>query len=350
MPEQVILSRTIPAGTLVTARSFLIDRIKPDCEVIALPEKVMKPGTLSWTKGPVEASPPKRLGKKGLRALIGNGNGNGSKAVPEDRWLIDMRPNSPANWAHFLNNHLPLFFAIADAADLDPAKAVAILPSDIPGYILKAAAFFGIETLLSDGTVKGHGVTYDITPWTALRTARADWLRLPAPQAALAAARREPSETVLPKKVFLTRKSTRTLSNEAEIAAMLAERGYEMVLPETLSPADQFRLFLNAEAIVAIHGAGLAPLLYCSPGQGPKNFIELLPCGHMTDVYRVVAAEVGAAWIGVRGRIKPEYVAPAYEIDKPAYVTHSLDAFEVDPVSLERAFDLIDRQMVPVPA
>lgn len=348
MPEQLIATQTIPAGTLVTAQSYLIDRILPDCEIIALPQKEMQSGALTWTFGPVEACPPKRSEKKRLRALIGNGAVRTVEAVSDDHWLIDLRPNSPANWAHFLNNHLPSLFALAEAAELDPGRALAILPSDVPGYIQKAAALFEIEVMLSDATVTGQGITYALDPWSALRTARAGWVQLAAPQARVQAILAEAPEKPLPKKVFLTRKDTRTLLNSAEIETFLAARGFETVLPETLSPADQFRLFLGAEEIVAIHGAGLAPLLYCTPERGPKKFIELLPCGHMTDVYRVMAAQVGCAWIGVRGRIKPDYINHVYKTAGGPYVTHSLDAFEVDPVSLERAFDMIERQARPV--
>ena len=60
----------------------------------------------------------------------------------------------------------------------------------------------------------------------------------------------------------------------------------------------------------------------------------------MTDVFRVMAAQVGCTWIGVRGRMKPEYVGPAYDLDTP-FRKFSLDGFEVDPVSLERAFELV---------
>ena len=342
MLEEAIAPRTVDAGFLVTAQSFLIDRIKPDCEIIALPEKVMESGTLSWSVGPIEAVSEKGA-EKGLRALISGGT-QSVEIAPEDHWIIDLRANSPSNWAHFLNNHLPTLFAVANGAGLDPARALAILPADAPRYIQAAAALFNITFLMTNGSVKGHGVTCGIAPWGALRTARAGWVRLPAPQAALAAILAEPSPTPLPKKVFLTRKNTRTLSNISEIEGVLGARGFQTILPETLSPADQFRLFLNAEEIVAIHGAGLAPLLYSTPELGPKKLIELLPCGHMTDVYRVMASDVGCGWVGVRGRIKGEYIPHVYKTDKPAYVLHSMDSFEVDPVSLEYAFEISERQ------
>ena len=335
VPELVIPSRTISPGTLVTARSFLIDRVLPDCEIVALPEKAMKGGVLTWEVGPLVARPEK---ENRLKKLI---SAPQVDHAPEGRWLYDMRPNSPSNWAHFLNNHLPMFFAVADAAGLDPAEALLVLPKDIPGYIREAARLFGLETHLSDAVVEGHGVTTEVRPWGALRSGRKAWMDLPAPRAALAAILAEAPATPLPKKVFLTRSKTRTLQNFPEIEPVLAARGFETVLPESLSPADQIRLFLGAEEMVAIHGAGLAPLLFCTPEQGPKRLIEILPCGHMTNVYRAIAEHTGCRWIGVRGRLKPEYVAPAYQLDK-TFVQYSLDSFEVDPVSLERAFEMTD--------
>ena len=64
-----------------------------------------------------------------------------------------------------------------------------------------------------------------------------------------------------------------------------------------------------------------------------------MPCGHMTDVYRVMAGQLGCGWIGVRGRIKPEYVRPAYELGA-VFKEFSLDSFEVDLAALGLAFDL----------
>ena len=56
----------------------------------------------------------------------------------------------------------------------------------------------------------------------------------------------------------------------------------------------------------------------------------------MTDFFRLMAQQVGVPWIGVRGRLKPGYVAPAYQ-EHRVFKQFSLDNFEVDPVSLDRA-------------
>jgi capsular polysaccharide biosynthesis protein len=124
----------------------------------------------------------------------------------------------------------------------------------------------------------------------------------------------------------------------AEVEACLAPHDYTTIHAEDLSPADQMRLFREAEAMVAVHGAALAPLLYVPPGGRLRQLVEILPVGHMTDVYRVMAEQVGVGWTGVRGRIKPKHVEPAYRIGTP-FKRFSLDSFEVDIVALERALD-----------
>ena len=328
-----LASVTVPEGRLITARSHLIDRIVADCEIVHLPEKDVAGGVIHWRKGDIVAEPPKAR-RSVLRRAPGTQSG------PPGRWIFDARHRTPENWAHFLNNYVPLIFCLAAQAGYDPGDAAVLLPAKTPGYIQDAARLLGIEALLTDETISGEGIAFDVSPWTALRTARADWMRLPKAQEALAAALAEPASEGLPKRFFLSRRDSRTIENEAVIASLLEAKGFMRVFAEDLSAADQIRLFQGAEAIVAVHGAGLAPLLFCAGGRGPEHLIEILPCGHMTDVYRVMAAQVGCGWIGVRGRIKPEYVQPAYELEK-AFTKYSLDSFPVDPVSLERAFDMV---------
>ena len=110
------------------------------------------------------------------------------------------------------------------------------------------------------------------------------------------------------------------------------------ILPESLPVEDQFRLFFAAREMVSLSGACLAPLLYMTaPERGPERLIELQPCGHMSTVYREMAHLVGAHFVGVRGRIKPEYVKPAYQFDT-LFRKFSQDNFHVDPEALEIAF------------
>lgn len=324
--------RRIPGGHLITARSHLVDRYRTECAQIWLPPREAETGQYTIEAGILAAKPPASR----MPTLL-------AQKPPKGTWFFDMRHQDPENFAHFLNNHLPTFFIAAEVAERDWRTARLLLPPKTPEYILQIAALFGLETVLTRKTVKGEGVTFSATPWTALRSERAAWVALPAPQAALKGALAASEAAPLPRKVFLSRKSTRALENAAEIENWLTDRGFETVIPEELPVIDQMRLFREADQIVAIHGAALAPLLYCTPEARPDRLIEILPVGHMTDVYREMAHLVGCDWIGVQGRMKPGYVQGLYDLDTP-FTKHSLDSFEVDPASLELAFEMMSRR------
>lgn len=331
--EQTIEPVRIGEGRLVTARSFLIDRIVPQCETVLLPELTLRPGTLRLESGAVRLVPRK---KRRLSAFLPKPD----QRVPEGRWAFDMRRDDPENWAHFLNDHLPLFFHASETTGRDPRTALLLLPSDVPSYIARVAAVFGLEVWATDAVVEGEGIDWELTPGIANRTARVGWARLAYPRSVMDDLMARPASSDLPKKIFVTRNKRRAVSNQDEIEALLAVRGFVPILPEALPPEDQFRLYLNADEVVAVSGASLAPLLYTlPPGQGPSRLIELQPCGHMSSVYREMTELVGSRWGGVRGRIRPEYIRPAYAFDRP-FRKFSQDAFEVDPESLALIFDM----------
>jgi hypothetical protein len=213
-----------------------------------------------------------------------------------------------------------------------------VLPMSTPDYIRSAAQIFGLKMILTDRPLEGDSILFEADPWTGIRAVRANWVRQPRIAACLEAL---PRDIALPERVFLSRKSTRQLSNAVEVEEFLAGHGFVTLYPEDLSAVEQFRLFREVETIVAIHGASLGPLLYRPAHSRLRQLIEILPCGHMTDVYRVMAEQVGCAWIGVRGRLKPEYIRPAYRLDA-RFDAFSLESFELDIVALAQALERID--------
>lgn len=90
----------------------------------------------------------------------------------------------------------------------------------------------------------------------------------------------------------------RRVSNEDEIFAILAERGFEHVLAEKLPFIEQVRMFAGAEAVVAPHGAGLANLVFCDPG---TKVVELFPSRTM-NAYQRLSADVGLDYAYVKTR------------------------------------------------
>lgn len=317
-------------GILITARSHFIDRIVADCEIVALPAKTVPGGQLRYRE--VNSFPA---------YLASSRKWPFSRRTPKPEPMqgdlgIDLRINSPQNWAHFLTNHLPLTFLLCHELGLSYRDLVLILPADTPPYISSMANLLELKVQQTDAEVIGRGIAFDLDNWNVLRPERRKWVEQSGALSHLA--KSSNSAEVGFRKVFLARRKTRNLSNQAEIESLLSSLEFITVYPEDLDAAGQFRLFHEAEQIVAVHGAAIAPLLYRQPDSRLSHLIEILPCGHMTDVFRVMAQQVGCAWTGVRGRIKPEYVKPAYLTDVP-YIQHSLDSFEVDPISLKKSLE-----------
>lgn len=333
MQEQIIAPYRIDPAWLITAASFLVDRIVPDCERVHLPAHEVHGGVLTYGRGPLPAPP----GPKGRLSAMRSWRIPETISAPHEN-VFDLRRNTPTNWAHFLNNHLPIFFSICDRLDIDPRGALLVLPEQTPGYIRGAAAMLGLEILTTDAAVDGMGVIFDVAPWTGIRPMRQTWIDTAVVRETMARLDAT-AEKDAPRKVFLSRRDTRAPTNEAEVMEWLRPKGFVKVYPEDLSPEQQIRLFRHTEVMVAVHGAGLAPLLYMRPDGRMRQLIEVLHAGHMTDVYRVMAHQVGVKWIGVRGRLKPELIKGAYNLGG-RYRAHSLDNFEIDVKSLEVAFEM----------
>lgn len=323
--------RQVEGGTLFLPRSHLMDRFRAECFEVTLPPRMATGGSLTIRAGEVEAHPPPRHWLRGKPPR---------EAVPGGRWVVDMRDHAPENFAHFLNDHLPLFFHLAETTGLDWDKALLLVRPDPPAHLLALAALFGLELWPTHAVVTGPGVEFYLPDWVALRSFRTGWTHGERPQAALLRAMAE-DDRPLPKKPFLSRRGTRTLENAGEVEAFLTSRGYETVYAEDYPIPAQMRLFQEAEAMVAIHGAGIAPLMYCAHGRGPRHLVELLPVGLMSDVFREITHQSGARWIGVQGRFREDYVKHLYDLDTD-FTQFAFDDFTIDPVSIEMALDRLD--------
>ena len=128
----------------------------------------------------------------------------------------------------------------------------------------------------------------------------------------------------LPRRVFLARGhlAFRPLLEEEAVAEALRPFGFVAVRAETMAVDDQIRLFRDAEAVVAPHGAGLTNLGFCHPG---CVVLELQMDAYVNWCFRHFAALRGlrydcvlgravGAWGGPHGlawRISPQHVAAA---------------------------------------
>ncbi len=101
-----------------------------------------------------------------------------------------------------------------------------------------------------------------------------------------------PRTAARPRKLYVSRKhaAKRRLANEAEIERVLAPRGFETVYTERLTVAEQAALFQQAEAVVSLHGAGLANLLFMQEG---RLVVELVPHRRAKTCYVSLARAMG---------------------------------------------------------
>ena len=96
-------------------------------------------------------------------------------------------------------------------------------------------------------------------------------------------------------KRFYINRTSRRLQNEEEVQSYLKSQGYVILNLEDLTLDDQVHLFMNAEAIIGFHGAGLANLLFCNTNSKTK-VLEIVDrdCVHPSYLDGVVVPGVKA--------------------------------------------------------
>lgn len=322
------------ASWLVGATTFAMDRVIPEVELIYQPSDAYAGGTLGLRLAAAPAAAPairpasrKRRAKAMLRPPAPVDLG--------DAVFFDIRAHNYFNWSHQVNIFLPMALFMRGMID---RPITIVLPEGMPGAAGELYRLFKFEVLATDGTVAGrefrwsfsHAELSDAMRPELLRRFMADHGDDPA---------FFPVFPDLPRKVFLPRRGNRAIMNQGEIEALLAARGYVTVYAEELTAARQIALLRQATHLVAVHGAALAPLQFRSPAAAPLSFVEICPVGHMTRMFRAMCEQVGGGYCAVRGRLKPEYVTPAYAPGGP-FMQFSNDGFEVDPRSLLVALDI----------
>jgi len=92
-------------------------------------------------------------------------------------------------------------------------------------------------------------------------------------------------------RIFLSRRDTkfRPVANEDAIAETLAPLGFESYVLTDLSLADQIRLFVGADTIVAPHGAGLVNMIHAADA----SVLELFPADNVEPYYFCLARQLG---------------------------------------------------------
>lgn len=130
------------------------------------------------------------------------------------------------------------------------------------------------------------------------------------------------------KRIYISRRGgTRELVNEEEVVAYLRQHGFEVVMPEQYSVAEQAAMFNNAEIIAGPHGSAYANVVFCKPG---TKLLDILPDSNIIPCFYSIAKNVGAIYYGF--------------IDESVPVNNSVknDSVKVD-INLFRSF--VDRHV-----
>jgi capsular polysaccharide biosynthesis protein len=99
-----------------------------------------------------------------------------------------------------------------------------------------------------------------------------------------------PPRTTPWRRLYISRKTGRKMSNEASLLDGLAERGFEIVYLEDLSLPQQITLFQESAVIAGPHGAGHANIIWSSPG---TRLLEVFHPSWMHPCYALISEILG---------------------------------------------------------
>jgi hypothetical protein len=137
-----------------------------------------------------------------------------------------------------------------------------------------------------------------------------------------------------PEKVFISRRRTRSLLNEAEVEKVLIAHGYQKVYFEDIPLSTQWSIARNAKAIVGIHGAALISLVF---NRNSVKVVELFHPGYVVNLYRNLTNAIGGKWCGVTGQLPADIVQHIdYSADRRHFADHST---RIDIAALKMALE-----------
>ena len=83
---------------------------------------------------------------------------------------------------------------------------------------------------------------------------------------------------------------TRGIANEPEVIEFFQKRGWAILDPEGMAMPQKVQLFRRAQAVCALHGAGLTHLVWSEPG---CRVLELCAKNYLNGAYEGLALERG---------------------------------------------------------
>jgi hypothetical protein len=323
----------VPATWMHGGRSRFVNIYAPEIERIHLPATSIGPHPVrlqcaigdTWTHLQQHRS---RVGRpSGPRTLwrywserIGAGRvlDLGNRLTYDTRWVFN------GNLAHVLQHHVATLGFIRARTGAGPGDILVVLESHAPPIARRLLNLVGYETIETHRAVRAplltlqqrKDVPYHLLPFAAML-----------------------QPTVLPTttvdRVFIPRRGSRRLVNEAEIREVTEARGYTTIYMEDLPLTEQIAVMRRASSVIAVHGAALGHFaLRClAQGDAPIDLVEILSPALVTDIFRKYVAAQGGRWRGCRGTLTSRVFRTVAESSD--YKRAANEDFHLDPQALE---------------
>ena len=239
----------------------------------------------------------------------------------EDNLVLNISANGNTNYFHFLFSPGLIALSLFENSSIDTQPILYLGPRwKAFGYAEEICRFLGSKNFSYENLVASSAVSYveknlsyHILPY------HVDWLRRRIGEKVML---HHAEEHGCHSRVLITREkagSRRLLFTSREIET-LVKSDFEVFNLEDMSFIDQVALFINAEEIIAVHGAGLSNVVFCS-----KNalVIELFPENLKSDYFSNIARIVGLRY----KRVSCPVISVTNDIEMSFKVLKEVNAF-----------------------
>ncbi len=202
---------------------------------------------------------------------------------------VSLLSDHALNYAHWLMDSLPKL-ALLESLSSDLRF---IIPENSPKFVTDSLKLLGIQ---EEQIIPLEGNSLTVEKLILCRAAQDNGRPskthlLTMRNRLLSSVSDNKSNRFTPRRIYISRSnSLRGIINEAEIMLILKDYNFEIVFCETLSFADQIKVFSEAEVILGGHGAGMYNQIFCHPG---ATIIEIYNKQYWHHSSRIISGFMG---------------------------------------------------------
>ena len=227
--------------------------------------------------------------------------------------LVSLRDTGEENYYHFYNDVLAKLFFLEEKLGLSSAVPLLISKRlyDRPyfQYFLAHPYLRDRQWVVQDEQYIRSHRTYFCKPLTHTPQYYRRILEMVRPEDRIGTGPRD-------RRLFITRspKRLRFIENNAEIAGICQQMGFEMLDFDELPLPEQIQAMGRARYVVGVHGAGLANMLF--RGNQPLGLLEIYPpATYFPFHYIVMANQLGYQYDGLIGRQGSQRFSGSFRVD-----------------------------------